>query len=315
MWNRNPELLRANKTNELYQRYGHRVIAIPTVSCPSWGQQTSECQSPADNKVGQCRKCGFLANTGRLYLPLEGVEHSHTLVKNSPNPAYPERLEHRWLTEPPVLRDANREYVYLEDFELQERKIVWLRSETANAPADGAEYTVSYTAYAEDNVQLIHASGERGLGQLADAARFTAPAVIEQGAIMLSIPPEARGYHVQLGDIFVVADGSERYSQTLDVSLENRTAWNQWVIGVERAFYRRKVDDKLELVDITAQTSFDFMTKQWSFGELPSTVTGVSVTFDYAPMYMVYTDKGESRTPHFAAQPRLVKAIKMETTF
>lgn len=308
-WERNPELLRQGKAHELDTRYGHRVIALSAIACPTPYQ---ECKSHMGSEVKACPGCGFMANAARLFPPLESAFHSHVLTKDSPNPAYPERLEHRWLSDIPTITCDGKTYEYHTHFVLDGRNVVWLGDDV---PAKEREYTVSYHAFKEEHVQLIHVAGGRSLGARPEEGQLTANAFVENGSIMLSIPPEASCYHVQMGDIFVIADGSERFSQTIDVSLENRKAWSQWVIRVVQAVYRKKTAAGFELVDITAQTSFDFPSKTWSFGELPPLVRNVSVTFDYAPMYQVFTDKGETRTPHFATQPRMVKAARMEVTF
>lgn len=301
-WPRNRGLLHPSKHADHAQRHGHRVIYVPGFACPS-----AACPS----RNGQCGSCGALSNSFAMaYDEPRIVEHEHALVRASPNPVYAERLEHRWLTAPPVVTAGGATFALGVDFDLEGRDLVW---RPGRGPGAEADYTVSYSAYHEDPVMLIHAvMYSVGGRSLAEQSRSMSWGEVDQGQIVASIPFGASCYNIQQGDLFVAADGTMRTRQKLDLTLPARRAQHRFVVDVVRATYHERSGGSLRTVDVAV--SYDFVAQEWLLPELPPEVETLAITYDFAPTYQVYLDSGEFRTPVQGPQPRLVLLIRSEVT-
>jgi hypothetical protein len=309
---RNPLIMAQGKFNELSKRVGHRAIYIPSMRCP-----ISDCVA-GEQSNALCDKCGQIANAQkRVYTEAKQVEHSHSLVKD---PAYEsgvrETLEHRWLTSEPVIMDkAGNEFKYLVDFEVKDRTVVW---KTAG-PKKWSDYTVAYKAYSEDNLYQIHASA-KSVGGMNLAAQSTvlAPALIPQGSVGLSIPPEADSYLLHPGDLFVMADWVYRDDQAIDITMPRRKAKHKWITRIFSAYYYEKVDGKMEARDCMEFVSYDFENSSWIIRDedvlIDAGVETIAINYEAAQIFIVNMDFSEIRAPHFGHQPRLVVAKKYEIT-
>lgn len=300
-WPRNRGLLHPDKHTAHATRVGHRVIYIPALACPS-----RVC--PA--KDGECSACGLPSQLGVSYEEPVEITNEHGLVRASPNPQYTESLEHRWLVAPPTVRSGDAIFAYGTDFDLNGRNLVWREG---RGPGVEADYSVAYSAYREDPVMLIHAVmytvGGRSLGEL---SRNMTWGEVEQGQVVASIPFGTSCYNVNQGDLFVVADATMRTTQKLDLTLPSRRARNRFVVDVVRAAYHDRSGGSLRVVQ--AEVSYDFATREWLLPELPPEVETLAITYDYAPIYQVYLDLGEFRSPVQGPQPRLVLVIRSEVT-
>ena len=313
MWQRNPALLAKGKLNAMMQRYGGRAIYVPSYDCPGKASELG-CGADGSSPIS-CSSCNQLSNNfKRIYDAPATAERTQELTHGSLNVNYHERLEHRWLIDPPYATTPNGgRFEYEVDFKLNGREVVWI----GKTPPPQGKYTMHYKAYAEDNVGLIHATpGPMGGPQRAEEGVVLPTGVFEQGFIGVSIPPEASAYNLDSGDILVLADMVMVNSQAIDLSMRRRRSYNRWIIEIKKALYRRKQrDGSFEIVDATALVSYNFQTGDWDFSKLPKDVVRVSLNYTSAPLFVVNLDVGEMRAPHFALQNKLVRLVQLESSY
>lgn len=299
------------RTEAHINRFGHRVIYVPSYICP-W----KKCPT----QDGVCSDCGahFNKKLEVCYDNAKTVSNTNKLTKNSPNPYYQERLDHRWLVSVPTVTWKN-EFTgaegtaeYKKDFVISGRCVQWLEGNPLGE-GDWVDYEISYTAYAEDTIFIHHTSSSTGSGlpTRAESNNVYSAAQVDQGYLAGSIPASASCYNLSQGDFILPVDGTMSFTQELDTSLPDRNCRHRFISKVDQAFYSAKLPDG-KRQNIAVEMDFDFLAREWVVPDYVPKGAIISIRYTAAPSYTVFLDAGEFRAPVTGDQPRLIVLVREE---
>lgn len=298
-----PGLLSSLKTRNLDKVWGHRVIWVPSFSCP---------YPRCSGGEGSCSECGntFSAKLKMCYGDAQIIAHTHTLVRQSPDPFYREVLQHRWPVDAPVITGLDgTEYHLTCDFTLDGRSVIWL---DGKGPKKGTRYSVSYSAYKEDSISIQHVNSSSGQLRIAETNTVQMPAQISGGTILASIPDNADCYNASQGDWFVPVDATMTFEQKLEVDLPSRKANHRFMVEVLSAYYSVKTGNKTR-ENIAVDVGYNFDRREWVIPDgLPEGAT-IGIKYIACPSYAAFLDEGEFRAPIQGDQPRVMILVRSET--
>lgn len=305
----NSRLLRRGAFEALDAYVGHRAIFMPGQACPR--QEAEQCEAGRD-WCGSCRVTASNLFHNRYEEPRqESVSDTVYRKWASSNPDYREEISHAWPLTTPVATHGEEQYRFGEDFDIVGREIIWLGE---RRPPDGEWYTVTYEAYEEEKLAILHVNQGAAGGDLrAEYSVVKSFAEIDQGMLAASIPYGSRAYDIKQGDILVPLDFRRTYDQIIDTSLPEKRAAHKWVTKVLSAYYLfKETDGSLTKVEVTVD--YDFHEQQWILpADLPPTVQHLSIRYQAAPAYGAQLDNGEARASAQGEQPLLVLLVNMST--
>lgn len=297
-----PGLLSSLKTRHLDKVWGHRVIWVPSFTCPYLKCKGTE---------GTCQDCNntFSAKLKMCYGDAQIITNTHNLVRQSPDPFYREVLQHRWPISAPVITGIDgTEYHLSCDFTLEGRAVIWCAEK---GPKKGTRYSVTYNAYKEDSISIQHVNSSSGQHRMAETNSVQFAAQISGGTILASIPDDADCYNASQGDWFVPVDATMTFEQKLEVDLPSRKANHRFMVKVLSAYYSHRTGNKRE--NVAVDVGYNFDAREWIIPDgLPEGAV-VSIKYVACPSYAAFLDEGEFRAPIQGDQPRVMILVRSET--
>lgn len=290
-----PNLLNAQKFLDLSRIYGSRVIHQRVDPCPNGNRG--------------CRIClekGYYTGFHHRPIPIETF-HVDLLNRPSEDGEIREIVPHRYRT---GLASAfglrnNQAADFQEgvDFTIEGRNISWV-----NPPDYQTNYRLTYDAFPEADVNLIHVVGDfAGESRKAETNTFHRLGALEQGEIGISIP-KGQLLNMKLGDRITPVDGTMTFTETLQVGQYNPSR-HRFVTKVLSAFAIPYLETE-EPIDV----AFDAVAGVFVIDNVNDLDHGtlVTVVYEACPTYEVRNDMGEFRTVLGQQQPRLAVLTRLE---
>ncbi len=268
-----------NRRFELLDKaYGYKAIHMPVSECP---------RGPATG----CAICSDRPNSRKGFHPRLITRDAVLMDVQRRADNQPEILPHRWRVDDVSISVAGVPLTLGVDYVTYRREIRWL---SALAPLPGVTFSVAYTGYHENTVNMQHATGAMiGLARRAEQSLNLVAGNLDQGQLALSIPPSAEGFMAKSGDRWLPADALMRFTTTI---IRDRANWDCRHLFVDRVVAAFGLDrqNREVQVPISYNAATQRFESSWEDARLPEQIV---VEYDACPIYFVYLDQGEFRAP------------------